>query len=861
MNDVLINLKTRKLIIISICLLFGFSQWSIAQSNQVKGKVTDEKGEAMIGASVVQKGTSNGITTDANGSFTIDVPGNATLVISYLGYVTTEVRVNNQQTLSIRLEEDSQLLGEVVVVGYGTQRKVTLTGSVSAVKGSDMVTTVNENAQNMLTGKIPGVRIVQKTAEPGGFNNSFDIRGFNVNGGSEPLVVIDGIPRTRDDFQRLDPYDIENVSILKDASAAIYGVRAANGVVLVSTKKGNKGNLELNYSGTFTAQVPSGLPATLGAIDYMTIRNERSMHSITGGSLVYNDDKFNEYLTGKKQSTDWYSEVFADYAPQTMHNLSATGGNDRITFYSGLGYEYQEGFFKSGDLNYEKYNIRTNITAKISDRLTFDMNLSSVIDEQNRPYQDSWWIIRGFWRQNPLMPVYADPERTMLYHGLIEGDNPVSFMQNDVVGYKKYGKKWFSGTGSLSYDIPGIKGLTAKGLLSANYYVSDTKLFNKAYNQYRYDEASQTYSKYTRQSPNSLERQTYMRYDLVAQAMLNYNRIFNMDHKVSAILVWEVQKHTGDNFLAKRFLALPLDHLFAGVATDQLATMNAGADGIYENANNALAGRVNYTYADKYLVEAQFRYDGSSKFAPGSQWGFFPSVSTGWRISEENFFKESNLSFIDQLKLRASYGILGDDNASAYQFISGYNFPSNTDKRRVTGGFVFDNFIPSANNKGIPNSMITWFKSKTLNVGIDVDAWKNLFGFTLEFFNRDRSGLLTKRNGGIPTVVGAILPDENLNSDRTFGYELELRHQNKIGDLTYQLKGITTLTRNKYLYKEHGSYGSSWDNWKNNQENRLQGIHKGYGSAGRFQSWEDIWSYPIYTGRGTLPGDYKYEDW
>ncbi|GHS92079.1 hypothetical protein FACS1894203_4020 [Bacteroidia bacterium] len=785
MNDVLINLKTRKFIIISICLLFGFSQWIVAQNNQVKGKITDERGEAMIGASVVQKGTSNGTTTDVNGNFSLEVPGNATLVVSYLGYTTKEVKINNQQTLSIGLEEDSQLLEEVVVVGYGTQRKVTLTGAVSAIKGSDMVTTVNENAQNMLTGKVPGVRVVQKTAEPGGFNNSFDIRGFNVNGGSEPLVIIDGVPRTRDDFQRLDPHDIENLSILKDASAAIYGVRAAQGVILVSTKKGKKGSLELNYSGTFTAQVPSGLPATLGAIDYMTIRNERNMHNITGGSLVYNDDKFNEYLTGQKQSTDWYSEIFADYAPQTMHNLSATGGNDKVTFYSGLGYEYQGGFFKSGDLNYEKYNIRTNITAKITDRLTFDMNLSSVIDEQNRPYQDSWWIIRGFWRQNPLMPVYADPERTMLYHGLIEGDNPVSFMQSDVVGYKKYGKKWFSGTGSLSYDIPGIQGLTAKGLLSANYYVSDTKLFNKVYNQYRYDEASKTYSSYTRQSPNSIERETYMKYDLVAQAMLNYNRTFNATHKVDAVLVWEVQKHAGDNFRAKRTLALPLDHLFAGVATDQIGTMNSGSDGIYENANNALAGRVNYTYADKYLVEAQFRYDGSSKFAPGSQWGFFPSVSTGWRISEENFFKESSLSFIEQLKLRVSYGILGDDNASAYQFISGYNFPTGSDNRNFTGGFVFDNFLPSADNKGITNPKITWYKSKTFNVGIDADAWKNLFGFTLEFFNRDRSGLLAKRNGGIPTVVGAALPDENLNSDRTFGYELELRHQNRIGDLTY----------------------------------------------------------------------------
>lgn len=866
-----LKFKKSKFIIFSsvfiLCFIFSAFAFELQAQTTVNGKVIDNMGEPVVGANVMQKGTINGMATDANGSFSLNVPGNATLVVSCLGYNTVEIRVNNQTNLSIRLEEDLKKLEEVVVVGYGVQQKVTVTGAISAVGGRDVVKTVNENVQNMLTGKLPGIRVTQKTAEPGAFNNVLDIRGYRVNSNnnnpSEPLIVIDGIPRTIEEFQRLDPNDIESISILKDASAAIYGVRSANGVILITSKKGEKGIISLNYSGTFTAQVPSGLPATLGALDYMTLRNEKNMRNVNGGSLIYTDDRFEEYLSGKKVSTDWYPEVFGSYAPQTMHNLSASGGTDRVSFYTSVGYEYQGGFFKSNDLSYEKYNVLSNISAKITNRLTFDMNLSGIVDQQNRPYQDSWWIIRGFWRQNPLMPVYADPEGTMLYHGLIEGDNPVSFMQKDVVGYKKYGKRLFNGTGSLKYDIPGIPGLSAKGLLNVRYYIADNKLYNKAYDQFRYDAASETYTKFTRQAPSSIERETYLRYDLMASAMLNYDKTFLNLHKVSGVLVWEVQKNAGDNFRAKRDLLLPLDHLFAGQSLNQLATMNiSGNSDLYNRTTEGLAGRINYGYADKYLLEFQFRYDGSSRWGPGYQWGFFPSASAGWRISEEPFFKKFGLSFVEQLKFRVSYGVLGDDAASSYQFISGYNFPTNSDRRNFTGGYVFGgDFLPSADNKGIPNPFITWYKSQTFNAGIDFDGWNRLLGFTVEYFNRDRKGLLATRNGGIPTVVGASLPQENLNSDRTFGLELELRHRNKIGDLTYQLKAISYITRNKRLYWEHASYGNSWENWRNNQTNRLQGVHRHYEGNGRFETWEDIWNYPVYINRDVLLGNYKYLDW
>ena len=393
-----------------------------------------------------------------------------------------------------------------------------LTGAVSSIQGGDVVTTKNENVQNMLTGKIPGVRVTQKTAEPGSFNNNFDIRAMG-----SPLIVIDGIPRTNDDFQRLDPNDIDNISILKDASAAIYGVRAANGVVLVTTKKGRNNKIELNYSGSFTFQIPSGLPKTVDAIEYMTLRNERALHNINGGSPIFNDQQFEDYRTGVKKSTDWYPFVFSKFAPQTMHNLSATGGNDKTTYYVGLGYEYQEGFFKSGNLNYSKYNVRSNLNTKITDRLTFNLNLNLMMDQQDRPYQDSWWIVRSFWRQGPQIPAYANNDPTKPFQGLIEGDNPISFMDKDLAGYKRYNNKWIQSAASLQYDLPGVKGLYLKGLFSYDYNISGANLYQKEYKQYRYDEASDSYSTFTRQSPNRIRRESYNKSQTLAQGSVNYD--------------------------------------------------------------------------------------------------------------------------------------------------------------------------------------------------------------------------------------------------------------------------------------------------------------------------------------------------
>jgi TonB-linked SusC/RagA family outer membrane protein len=835
-----------------IFLLLGLSAFS--QTIPVQGKVLDEKGQPIPGASIRVKGTTTATVSNSSGEFSIAAAPSATLTVTYVGYTAKETSVNNQRSLTISLNPSSSALNEVVVVGYGTQKKVNLTGAVSSVTSQEIVTTKNENVQNMLTGKVAGLRVVQNSSEPGSFDNSFDIRGLG-----SPLVIIDGIPR--DNITRLDPNDIESISVLKDASAAVYGVRAANGVVLVTTKRGKKGTLELNYSGTQTWQVPVGLPKSVDAIGYMTLVNERLLHNVNGGTPAYTDADFEAYRNGSKVSTDWYSPVIKDVIPQSQHNLSASGGNENTSYFLSLGYAAQQGFLKTNDLDYKRYNVRSNISSKVTKNLTVDLNINAIMDEKNQPYSDAWWIIRSFWRQSPLESIYANNNPSYLLNPNVDGTNPVSLSNKDIVGYKKFTNRWLQSSISLTYDVPFIKGLKAKGLYSYDYNTSDNKLYQKQYNQYTYDAASDSYKTFIQQSPSTLRREYYTRPSTLSQLSLNYDHSFAQVHNISALLLLENSNRQSDNFFAQRELSLPVDQLLAGNSLNQIGSMNAGD--LYENANSGLVGRINYDYKGKYLAEFSFRNDISSKFPVNNQTGFFPSVSAGWRISEEGFWKNNaGLSFINNFKLRANYGKLGDDGAAAYQFISGYTYPAGGDNNRLPPGSVFGGtFVNALASKGLANPDIFWYVAKTLDIGVDIEAWKGLLGITADVFRRDRTGLLTTRNLSLPTVVGATLPQANLNSDRAQGFDLEVNHRNHIGAFNYFVKAIFSYTRTENRYVERARAGNSYENWRNNSTKRYNDARWGYGAAGQYQTYNDIINSGTFVGRNTVVGDYAYEDW
>lgn len=842
-----------------------------AQGIMVKGKVVDQHNEPVIGATVgVDKGKAKTVT-DIDGNFTLQVPANAQIVVNYIGMKPATQSVGGRRELNFVLQDDVNQLQDVVVVGYGTQKRGSITGSVAAVKGDEMVRTKNENPQNMLTGRVAGVRVWQKSSEPGSYNNNFDVRGMGT-----PLVIIDGVPRDMSDFQRMNADDIQDISVLKDASASIYGLRSANGVVLVTTKKGQAGQTKFSYNGSYTIQSPKSMPKLLDAYKTMTLYNERNLNNVNGGSKIYTDEMFDEFRNGTRRETDWNNLIFAKTSPQTNHNITVSGGNDKTQYFVSFGAFYQEGFFKSGDLNYHKYNITSNLTTEVYRGLKLSLNINAMTDKQNNPYCTSTDIIRNYWRQGVLFPAYADEAGTMLnYDGLDLEENTVAKMTADISGYRRYKQSQVLTSGIVEYDFGTLtdvlKGLKAKAMFSYDYHLNNNTIYRKQYYQYAYDPATQTYKQklYASSAPSNLRREHYDTQQFLSQYTLSYNRDFG-PHSVAAVVGMETQRRTGDNFYAMRNLAFSSPYLFNGVEEGQVA--NSATGGIYSANYNAFIGRLNYSFAQRYLVEGQFRYDGSSKFAKGHRWGFFPSVSLGWVVSEEPWFK--NIEFlkgVDQLKLRASYGEMGDDSGANYDWVAGYTYPStsgNSEKgyyNQYAPGFIFGSqFVYAATPMAIPNELISWYKAKTFNVGVDFDTNNKLFGFSLDYFSRKMTGLYEYRTSVFPTVIGAKPPRENANSSRNFGMELELRHHNRIGrNFVYNVKGIVTITRQKYLTAiQNGPYANAYDQWRNDHlNNRYQGVQFGYEGNGRYQNWDEIWNETLYHEKDLLPGDYKYLDW
>ncbi len=832
------------------------------QGITVTGTIVEEAGMPMPGVNVVVKGTTRGVVTDVQGKYSITVPDkNAVLVFSFMGYISHEYTVGDQTSINITMNEDTRQIEEVVVVGYGTQRKVTLTGAVAAISSDEIITTKSDNVQNMLAGKVAGVKVTQKSSEPGRFDNDFQIRGMG-----SPLVIIDGV--ARDNFTKLDANEIESISIMKDGSAAIYGVRAANGVVLITTKKGAKGSaFQLDYSGFAGIQNMINQPEPLDAVGFMRIQNEKALN---GGSttLPYPQSSFDPYLDGTKQSTDWQAGTMRRQAFQTQHSISATGGTEKITYFVNFGYDKQDGFWKSGDLWYKRFNLRSNVTAELAKGLRLEVLMNAMTDTKNQPSSWSTWnLFKGFWTQIPLNPMYLDAEHNYPFFAA-DGLHPDYMTDADKSGYQRESNRLVQSNLGLEWAIPWVDGLKVRGTYSYDFRERENKNFRKTFNLFTYDDKEKKYVAAAVNSPSQMSRQFYQFITDQLQLSLSYNKLFNSVHNVSALMLYEESNRKADNFRARRDYSMDvLDQLFAGNSTNQVADMNMdknsttqNTDNLYDYANKALVGRFTYDYSSKYMAEFSFRYDGSSLFAPGHQWGFFPVGSIGWRMSEENFIKD-NLTFVNNLKIRASYGVMGDDRASSYQFLPGFTYP--------TDGYVFGgNYTNALGMRGLPNPDITWFKAKVINIGLDADFWTGLLGISIDVFQRNRDGLLDSRVESIPGVVGANMSKENLNSDLTRGFELTLSHRNKIGkDFTYNISGNMGYARTKWKHKEFAKAGNSYRNWRDNSNDRWNDLWWGYDvSSERYQSYDEIFSGPVYghNSKGNslmLPGDLKYEDW
>lgn len=845
------KISQRKRLLTALLFIFIAISGYAQDRKSVTGTVVDSNNEPVIGASIQVVGDKSiGTITDVNGDFSLNIPSNSTLEISYIGYLKEKVATDQKNFYHIVLQEDTQSLDEVVVVGYGTQKRANLTGSVVAIGSEKLESTKNQNIQNMMTGKLPGIRVIQQTAEPGVLNNYFDIRGFGA-----PLIVIDGITRSMDEFSRMDPGDVESISILKDASAAVYGVHSSNGVVLITTKKGIEGKTQVEYSMYYGLQYPSEVLRPAGAFDRMILLNEKTMRSQNDPKLTYLDADFEKLRTGETKSYDWYDALIRESAPQQQHNISVKGGTDRINYFTNFGYLNQEGFFTSKDMNYDRYNLRSNLNARVSDRLSFSLRLSGTLDNRDRPRLSAWEAFKALWRTPTTTPIYANDNPA--YYNQIPGvGNALAMTDADLNGYNNYKRKIFQSSLEATYEIPYVKGLTAKAVFSYDNTIQDNTEFTKRFAVYNYS-GSGTYDPAYEGATNRLLRANYTDERRSGNLSLNYHQIFNTVHTIDAVLAYEETYSLGYNFRAERELKMPLPYLDLGTSV-QYATGPPPS----EYANKGVIGRLNYDYKGKYLFEGLFRYDGSSHFLPDKQWDLFYGLSGGWRISEEAFIK-NNVSWIDNLKIRVSYGRLGDDGSNLYEFLGGYNYPGdgNSSTGYPKAYYLGSEFVPTLATRATPNYNISWYEINTANAGFDADLWNGLFGFSVDVFQRDRSGLYATRAAELPGTFGASMPQENLNSDRNQGFELELRHHNKLGDLGYNLGANLTLTRGMRVVNIHTPYGNSYDEWRNTKENRYSDIWFAWGSVGQYQSFDQIGTYQVLTGTGTLPGDFIYEDW
>lgn len=820
-----------------------------SDKRKVTGRIIDETGSPVIGASVQNKKSGMGSITDLDGIFSLDISENSTILsISYLGYENKEIQVKEQSDLGIiKLAPSSMALEEVVVVGYGVQKKESLTGAIYNLKSSDIIKTKSPSLAQVIQGKVSGLRIRQQNGEPGKFSSDINLRGLG-----NPLFIIDGVVRDgSSEFQRLNPEDIENISFLKDATAAIYGMNSANGAIIVTTKKGALGKPRITVNANAGISSPTDVPKMANAAQYMTIRNEAELNAGRPGYITPEElAKWQQGAPGY-QSTDLYDAVFNDVATQYQATLSLEGGTEKMTYYGSLGYSTDNSLLKNRALTYDKFTLRSNVSLKITDNLTASMNIGGRYDITDRPWLSFFDIFKGTRINPPTSTIYANGNPNY-YNNFSYQANPAAISDKDYSGYGLEKNKNLQTQFSLEYSVPYVKGLKAKASFVYDYNNYTYKGVRKGLRTYTYGEYTGEYTPTDAYLPALIQANNKESERMDMQLQLSYDRTFK-DHHLSATYVFESREEKANWTNGERkFDFYAIDELDYGRAADQLVSGSSDHQAFLSHI-----GRLTYDYKGKYLAEAAFRYDGSYRYAPENRWAFFPSGSIGWRISEEDFIKD-NFTFIDNLKLRAFAGLSGQDAGDPFQYIAGCGLNN--------GGYSFSagKYTNGVSSPVMINQNLTWIKINMFNVGVDFSIFNRLFSVEFDLYQRTRSGLLANRYGSLPNTFGASLPQENLNGDRTQGIEFSLSHEKTFRDFHYVISGNFNLARTKNRHIERGPFTSSWDQWKNKASGRWNDFIWGYQVDGRFQNEDQIATSPIQNGDNgnskELPGDYILKD-
>lgn len=790
-----------------------------ASKNIITGTVTDmSSGEVLAGVGIQLQGTNRGTITDINGNYSIEISSeNDLLIFSFVGFVNEIIPVKGKTIIDVALVADIKSLEEVVVVGYGTQKKSTLAGAVSDMKGDVVKQSASENISNSLVGRMAGVISNNRSGEPGDDGSNIYIRGLSTfqdaTHDNSPLVVIDGIAERKEGFEHLNPDDIESISILKDASAAIYGSRAANGVILITTKRGKKGKPVIDYNGVYGFSQPTRFPKLMNSYEYATWFNEINRRN--NRPDLYNETDLELFQNGNDPimhpSTDYYKETVKNWASHTNHTLSIKGGTDDVNYYISGMYLKEDAIFKNSAQNYKQYNLRSNIDVKVNQYIKVGLNVDGLFEKRVKPAADGYnsssiqnmiWsnIIVSF----PVKPAFYP--NGLPGNGSSRGLNP-ALIASGKTGYDNVDKKYINSGATVDIEIPHVKGLTLSGM--GNYYVYNAfeEVLTRPWDAYEYNQDDSTYENQRDNTAayTSLAKVFKKRQDYTGLLKLNYQNSYGK-HSISFFIASEIYKRQEDSVFSYR-KSIPSDQLPMLYSGDQDGSLIVDSKFNFSRIN--YFGRLNYNYADKYLVEFVLRRDGSSNFPQGKRFGNFPGVSVAWRISEEPFIK-NNFPFITQFKLRASWGKLGNDKVPPYQYIARYQFAQNGDGKPEY--YYFGSSSEIVNGLVIPlypNTEITWETSQSTNFGFESNFWNGILTLNFDYFISKRSDILHTKSASVPYYIGlnfsslpnsdTRLPDVNFGKVENRGFEVVANHRYRIGKLEYNLSGNITFAENKVV--------------------------------------------------------------
>ena len=831
--------------------LFKAAERTTALANQQKkiitGTVVDSNGEAVIGANVLVKGTTNGTITDIDGKFSLEVPEGAMLLVSYIGYGDYETKVGNQSNLSITLKEDSQALDELVVVGYGTMKKKDLTGAVGAVKGDDLASRRTTQLSTALQGATSGVLVTRDNSAPGA-TASIKIRGVTTIGETSPLVIIDGVPG---DINQVNPEDVENMSILKDAaSASIYGSRAAAGVIVITTKRAKENDLSLNYNFEYGWEMPTKLPQYVGAQRFLEMVNETRYNDNNSGGWyqTYSEDQVNNWLKYHETDPDaypvedWQDALLYSSAPRQTHSINIAGGSKVVKTKASFRYDQTDGLYINRD--YERFMLRVNNDIQINKWMEahLDVNFSRAKSEE--PHRNPMELAL---RATP--PIYAIRWTNGMWGDVKDGENPLAMITDG--GTKTTWNNRIGGKAAI--DITPIKGLKISGVIAPTYNFDKIKSFVKQV-PYTYANDPNTVKGYMAAfSTTKLTEYRNDYYDVTTQFFANYNKTFGK-HDLSVMVGYEDYYAFWENLNASRDQYELTGYPYLDIGPETYRDNSGNAE---EYAYRSLFGRVTYNYDNRYLLQANFRRDGSSRFAPESRWANFPSFSAGWILSEEQFMKNLNWDWLSYLKLRGSWGTLGNeritdinnnDKQNYYPYQSALNFNS---ALLYKGGVVTSVSTAAQQYYAVRN--ISWETTETWDIGLDANFLNSRLYFAFDYYKKNTRDMLIALE--IPKFIGYDNPFVNTGKMQTKGYDLEIGWRDHVGDFSYSVSAnlsdfvskMGDLGGTEFLGDQVKMEGSEFNEWY------------GYVSDGLFQTQEEVDNSPKLNNNVTV-GDIKYVD-